>query len=49
MTKIMSVIFVVASLVGLGFVIVKNILSIIQTIKSKKNKKSNQDNKGGDI
>ena len=49
MTKIMSVIFVVASLVGLGFVIVKNILSIIQTIKNKKLNKSNQDNKGGDV
>lgn len=49
MTKIMSVIFVIASLVGLGFVIVKNFLSIIQTIKNKKLNKSNQDNEGGDI
>lgn len=43
--KIMSIILTIATLVGFSFVIVKNVISIIKTLK---NKKSNQDIKGGD-
>lgn len=43
--KIMSIILTIATLIGLSFVIVKNIISIIKTLKYRK---SNQDIKGGD-
>lgn len=43
--KIMSIILTIATLTGLGFIIVKNSISIIKTLKDRK---SNQDIRGGD-
>lgn len=43
--NIMSIIITIGILIGLSFVIVKNVISIIKTLKENK---SNQDIKGGD-